>query len=108
MVFGTNEAMMFHPLLHHYGWGYGIGVGNLRVHYYFDSDKVRRRKAAVDGATLTHIVTIAEGAPMNSNHLHAANRKARAERAEKNEAFGFKAREYKRLKQVALAREATL
>ena len=63
----------------------------------------------VDGATLTHIVTIAEGEPMNSNHLHAAKRKARAERAEKNEAFGFKAREAKRIKQVvALAREATL
>jgi hypothetical protein len=101
MIFFANEAMMFHPLLQHYGWGYGIDIANLRVHFYFDSKKVIRRKSAVDGGTLTHIVTVPEAEP-KTKKAYVGRCKAKAVRAEKKIAKGLQLEERKRLKKITV------
>jgi hypothetical protein len=106
MIFGANEAMMFHPLLQHYGWGYGIDVANLRAHFYFDSTKVIRRKSAVDGGTLTHIVTVPEAEP-KTKKAYVGRCKAKAVRAEKQKAILFQFNEGKRLKNLKLTTAAS-
>lgn len=40
--FSAGQAIIFHPLLMHYGCGYKDGEDNLRIHFYFDHTSFKR------------------------------------------------------------------
>jgi hypothetical protein len=41
----VGEIIVFHPLLVHYGCAYSANEQSLRVHFYFDDDKLVRARA---------------------------------------------------------------